>query len=114
MTPSLHIEANPEAPVACDMSTAADTPAERLAEYGRLFERSLLRRERRDGAVVFVFDAGAFTRVADLARREAACCPFLEYRIETLADRVIWTITDPAGADGANVVLDEFYALPER
>jgi hypothetical protein len=33
-------------PVACDMSGAPDTPAERLEEYRRLFDGFLLGRER--------------------------------------------------------------------
>jgi hypothetical protein len=114
MTISMHLAAALDAPIACDMSTASDTPAERLAEYRRLFERSLLRRERRDGAVVFVFRADSAPQVADLARREAECCPFLEYRLEPLGDQVIWTIADPEGRASASAILDEFYALPER
>lgn len=95
------------------MSTASDTPDERLTEYRRLFERSLLRRERRDGAVLFVLRANSAPQVADLARREAECCPFLEYRVEPLGDQVIWTVSDPVGRAGASAILDEFYALPE-
>ena len=72
MTTVLHLPATPDAPIACDMSTARDTPDERLAEYGALFERALLRRERRADAVVFWFrgDAGTREHVDDLARRE--------------------------------------------
>ena len=70
------------------MSTATDTPDERLAAYRRLFERALLRRERRDDGVVFAFRADAAEAVEDLARREAACCPFLDYRVETVGGEV--------------------------
>ena len=114
MTSELHIPADPEAPIACDMSAAADTPSQRMAEYGRLFECSLLRRERRDDTVVFAFRGDAGSQVADLARREAECCPFLGYRVETIGDEVIWTIADPVGREGASAVLDELYALPGR
>jgi len=105
-------------PVACDMSTAADTPAERLAEYGRLFRRALLRRERRGDRIVFAFRPEAATRAAvqDLARREAACCPFLDYRVETVGDELVWTITNPVAGDrraSADAVLDAFYASPK-
>jgi hypothetical protein len=94
MTNALHLRARAAAPVACDMSTADDTPDERLREYGRLFERALLRRERRSDAVVFNFRADDGTRQAvdGLARREAACCPFLDYRVETVGEEVVWTI----------------------
>ena len=112
----LHIRARADAPIACDMSTAADTPAERLADYRRLFERALLRRERHEDAVVFAFAADAREAVEDLARREAACCPFLDQRIETVGHEVIWTLAGPAGGDdraGADLVLGAFHALPD-
>ena len=41
MTNVLHLEAQPEAPIACDMSTARDTPEERLAEYHQREVKSL-------------------------------------------------------------------------
>ena len=89
MTDVLHLPARPGAPIACDMSTASDTPDERLSEYTRLFERALVRCERPDDAVVFTFraDPGLREQVEDLAGREAACCPFLDYRVETPATR---------------------------
>jgi hypothetical protein len=118
MTDLLHLAARPGAPIACDMRDARDTPDERLAEYGRLFERSLVRRERHAGSVVFAFSApGTRAQVEDLARREAACCPFLDYRVQTVGDEVRYTITNPvtgAGAADAAVTLDAFYALPDH
>jgi hypothetical protein len=100
MTNALHIEARPGAPIACDMSTATDTPDERLAEYQRLFEAALLRRERHADAMVLSFraDPGTREQIESLARREAACCPFLDYRVETLGDEVRWTMTRPPTA----------------
>ena len=117
MTTVLHIPARPGAPIACDMSTALDTPDERLAEYGRLFERALLRRERREESVLFWFRADGGTREAvdDLARREAACCPFLDHRVETVGDEVTWSITNPGDERASvDVTLDAFYALPDH
>jgi hypothetical protein len=101
------------------MSTAEDTPDERLRAYGQLFERALLRRERRADALVFVLRADPETRraVEDLARREAACCPFLDHRIETHADEVIWTISNPVRGDerpAVDATLDAFHALPDH
>ena len=46
MTTLLTIAANPEAPIACDFTTAGDTPEERLAEYGRVFDYALTQRVR--------------------------------------------------------------------
>jgi hypothetical protein len=113
MTSVLHLDARPGAPIACDMSAAEDTPEERLAAYAGLFERALVRRERRAGAVVLAFRAlsGTCGAVDDLARREAACCPFLDYRVETVGDEVIWTISGD-GRSGAEAVLAAFHALP--
>jgi hypothetical protein len=100
MTTVLHLQRRADAPVACDMSTAQDTPDERLAAYAQLFERALARRERMHNAVVFVLRATPGTRelVEDLARREAACCPFMDYRVETKGDEVIYTnpVSGPA------------------
>jgi hypothetical protein len=115
----LHLQAPSAAPIACDMSAADDTPDERLREYGRLFEGGLLRRERRADAVVFWFRADPGTRdaVDDLARREAACCAFLDYHVETVGDEVIWTTTNPIAGDGcasADVILDAFHDLPDH
>jgi hypothetical protein len=119
MTTDLHLPARADAPIACDMSTAADTPDQRLAEYSALFERALVRRERPEQAVVFAFRATPDTReqVEDLARREAACCPFLDYRVQTTDDEVIYTVTNPmTGMERADaeVTLDAFYALPDH
>jgi hypothetical protein len=111
MTNVLHLPARPGAPVACDMSGAIDTPQVRLREYAALFGRALVRRERRAGAVLFELQGDAHTRAAveDLARREAACCPFLGHRVEAAAGRVTWTISAPAGP--AEAVLDALHAL---
>jgi hypothetical protein len=98
MSDVLHLPHRPDAPIACDMSTATDTADERLAEYAELFERALARRTRGDHSVVFALRPapGVREQVDDLARREAACCPFLDYRVETIGDEVIFTVTDPA------------------
>jgi hypothetical protein len=117
MTDTLHLPATPGAPIACDMSTASDTPEERIAEYARLFERALLRRERRPDSVVFWLSGDTRAAVESLARREAACCPFAGYRVETAGDEVIYTITNPVTDErraDVDAMLDEFHALPDR
>jgi hypothetical protein len=119
MTTVLHIPARLDAPIACDLSTASDTPDERFADYARLFERALVRRERNDDGVVLAFSAEGGTQeaVEDLARREAACCPFFSYRIEAAGDELIWTVGNAlAGPDRAavDVMLDALYALPDH
>ncbi|WP_028065999.1 hypothetical protein [Solirubrobacter soli] len=119
MTDVLHIPARLDAPIACDLSTADDTAEERLADYHRQFERALVSRERREDGVVFTFRADGGTREAlhDLARREAACCPFLDYRVEAIGDEVIWTTSNHlTGSErgSVDVFLDALYALPEH
>jgi hypothetical protein len=114
MTSVLHLPARTDAPIACDMSTARDTPQARLAEYHELFERALRGRERHADSVVLRFDAAAREQVEDLASREHACCPFVDYRVETAGDEVLWTTTNPVAGDeraAADVMLDALYAL---
>ena len=119
MTNSLHLPARPDAPIVCDMSSAEDTPGERVREYGRLFEIALLRRERRADSVSFWFraDSGIRAGLEELARRESACCPFLDYRVETAGDQVIWTTTNTLTGDdraAIEVFLDALHALPDH
>jgi hypothetical protein len=103
------------APITCDMTSAPDTPEERIAEYRRLFAHALILRERTPDAVVFTFAAkpGVAEWVADLARRESACCPFLSYEVAVAAEGVVWRTSSQAGPD-AQAILDEFHGLPEQ
>ena len=67
--------------------------------------------------LTFRADPGMRERVDDLARREAACCPFVDYRVETVGDEVIWTTSNPlTGSEraGIDVFLDALYALPDH
>ncbi len=117
MTLLLHIPPRDGAPVACDMSTARDTPDERVREYAALFATALLRRERTADAVVLTFAPQARDQVLDLAQREGACCPFVDYRVEQAGEELVWTITNPqAGADqhAIDVMLDALLALPDH
>ena len=119
MSDLLHIPARLDAPVACDMRTAVDTPDERVREYARLFESALVDRERRSDSVVLAFRSDRHVRawVEEMVRREAACCPFVDYRVETVGDQVIWTTTNTVEGDqraGVDVILDAFHKLPEH
>src|SRR5680860_1070580 len=77
----LSILASPEAPIACDMTAAEDTLAQRLAEYRRLFDHALVQRESTESRTTFRLAdrPGVRDWVLDLVRREAACCRFLSY-----------------------------------
>jgi len=117
MTTVLHLPARTDAPIACDMSAARDTPDERLAEYRELFERALRGRERGADSVALRFEADAREQVEDLASREHACCPFVDYRVETAGDELIWTTTNPVVGEqraDVDVMLDALYALPDH
>lgn len=111
----LAINAKPGAPIACDMTGAPDTPQDRLAEYGRLFGTALVGRQRSGNATEFSFSSqdGVVEWIADLVRREAACCPFFSYRVTVEGDRIIWHTSSEAGSE-AQAMLDEFHALPEH
>jgi hypothetical protein len=100
--------------VACDMTSAPDTPQQRMAEYGRLFTQHLVGRERTAAGIRFRLrqDAGVEAWVRDLSAREKACCPFADFTIATVDGQVAWDIT-VIDDDTARAVLDEFYRLPE-
>jgi hypothetical protein len=109
MTKLLSIAPRPDALIACDMSSAPDTPSQRLAEYRRLFESALTGRESTPTATTFRFAAlpGVREWVCDLVNREAACCPFLSYEIDQEGDEIVWTTSGGLGASDMGI-LDEF------
>ncbi|MFC7493419.1 MULTISPECIES: hypothetical protein [unclassified Nocardioides] len=111
MTNLLSITATPDAPVACDMSSAEDSLSERMSEYRSLFDRALLGRDSTDSSTTFRLAArpGVRDRVLDLVRREAACCPFLSYEVDADDDQVVWTTSGLRASDLA--VLDEVLAV---
>jgi hypothetical protein len=113
MTQLLSIAARADAPIACDMRSAPDTLTQRLAEYRRLFQHALLGRESTATATTFRFAARLGVRdwVCDLAKREAACCPFLSYEIVEEDGEIVWTTTGLGASDIA--ILDEFLDEPE-
>ena len=105
-----------DTPVVCDMSSAPDTPEQRLDEYHRLFGQALISRERteRDGVRFRLrADDGIEAWVRDLAAREKACCAFFAFEITTTGDEVVWD-AEVIDDDTARAVLDEFYALTEN
>jgi hypothetical protein len=113
------IHATPDAPIACDMTTAPDTLEERFAEYGRLFAHALVSRDRTSDGLEYTFAAkpGVWEWIADLVAREAACCAFFSYEVERRDDRIVWRTradASPAALDAAQAIFDEFYAGPDR
>ncbi len=96
------------APIVCDFTDAPDTPEERLNEYGQLFGAGLISRERTTTGVTLTFAVRMASWVADLAAREAACCPFMSYRVTHDDETVRW---ETSGPTQAQPILDEYYEL---
>jgi len=95
------------------MTGATDTLAERLAEYRRLSEYALTSRASTATATTFRFAARPGVRewVCDLAKREAACCPFLSYEIDEQGGEIVWTTDGGIGASEM-AILAEFLDGP--
>lgn len=108
MTLIFQHEAPTHAPIVCDFTDAPDTPEERLNEYAQLFGAGLISRERTDTGVTLTFAARLASWVADLAAREAACCPFMSYRVTHDDETVRW---ETSGPTQAQPILDEYYEL---
>jgi hypothetical protein len=86
-----------------------------MAEYARLFDHALVARERKAAGLTWRFRgrAGVEAWVRDLADREAACCAFLTHTVSgPIDDEVTWHVATNGGPE-AEVILDEFYRLPE-
>lgn len=101
-------------PIVCDMTGAPDTPEERMAEYGRLFAQHLVERERTAEGIRFRLraDKGVEAWVRDLAARDKACCPFMDFTVATVGEEVHYDMT-VVDDDIARAILNEFYDLPE-
>jgi hypothetical protein len=101
-------------PIVCDMTNAPDTPAERIAEYGRLFRVALVGRERTGDGIRFRFRDrdGVEGWIRELARREQACCAFFSFVVSARGGEVWWdaTVVDD---DVARQILEEFFRLPD-
>jgi hypothetical protein len=97
-----------DAPRACSLSPAGQS--DRAAEFRALARRSLVERERDNGAVRLSFQADPDVRAAveDLARRERECCSFLDFGVQERDGRVTLAIAATAEDRPA---LDAFYEL---
>ena len=114
-TELLNAPEKPAAQIACDLTGAPDTADQRIAAYGRLFQHALVGRERTAEAVELRFAAkpGVAEWVTDLAKREAACCPFMSHHVTADGSQVTWRASSQAGP-AAQAALDELHDLPER
>jgi len=101
-------------PVACDMTGATDTLAERMDEYRRLFRQSLVGRSRTPDSITFRFLAapGVEDWVRDLARREKACCAFFDFTVGADGHEVRWEAR-VADDEAARQMLAGFYRLAD-
>ena len=107
-------QAGPDVPIVCDMTDAPDTPAERLAEYERLFVQALVGKERVGDGIRFRFrdEPGLEDWVRELAAKEKACCGFFTFDIAAHGDEV-WLDASVVDDDLARQILEEYYRLPE-
>lgn len=106
--------AHPEpVPVACDMTQAPDSVAERLQEYRRLLATAFLARERTHAGVRWRLRGGADIEAwaRDLAARENACCAFMTTTI-TVTDGEVWWDATTGDDPAARAVLELFHDLP--
>jgi hypothetical protein len=97
-------------PVVCDMTTATDTPEERLAEYQRLYAQALVGRSRTAAGIQLRLSADVEEWVRDLAAREKACCAFFAFEVNVVGDEVVWDVA-VADSEMARAVLEQFYEL---
>ncbi|MGI8451780.1 MAG: hypothetical protein ACR2MP_32255 [Streptosporangiaceae bacterium] len=99
-------------PVACSLGGTPGAFAERMAEYRRLFGQHLAGRSGTATAISFRFRAGPGVEewVRDLARREKACCAFLDFSVTADGPEVRWDVT-VADDEAARQVLAGFYRL---
>jgi hypothetical protein len=95
-----------EIPIACSLSPADQ--ATRGREFSALLDRGLLSREDTPRGIRLRFrrTPGLEQDVADLTRREKACCPFYDFHIEATSDQVILEVGAP---DDARPVLDRLF-----
>ena len=104
---------SPDEPVVCrPEGTDAAAVQRQLDRYRSVFAE-LQRTERFAGGFRWYFRRrdGLEAELSELARREHACCRFLELSVTRSASEVVWEAR--AGA-GAASVLEEFSQLPER
>ncbi|MFI7707465.1 hypothetical protein [Nonomuraea sp. NPDC049480] len=96
------------------MTTAPDTPQQRLDEYRSLFGQHLISREKTAQGIRFQLRAepGVEEQVRDLAAREKACCAFFAFDIRLDGGQVIWDCA-VSDNDAARALLEEYYLLPE-
>jgi hypothetical protein len=97
-----------ELPKSCSLSPAEG--AARAAEPRALARGALRSRERDEGSVLLRFNAdpGVADAVADVARRERECCPFLDLHVAEEPGSVTLSIS---AAREDRAALDAFYEL---
>ena len=93
-----HTRADRALGVACSLS---DTERrERLEDWRRLRDRSLIQPIRGGVRLVFQPDHSMFA-VADLAQREAECCPFYDFTLSVIGEERTLDITAGPGREAA-------------
>jgi hypothetical protein len=85
--------------LACSLSP--DEQAERGRELHELARRALAARDREQSAVMLTYRAAPEVEGAlrDLIRREAECCPFLDFEMVPGERELSLRVSGPAGAE---------------
>jgi MerR family copper efflux transcriptional regulator len=85
-------------PLACSLS-AGDQAGRRL-EFGAILDRGLLARERTARGIRLRFRAspGLQQDLVELTNREKECCPFFDFRIESLEGEIVLEVGAPPEA----------------
>lgn len=92
---------------ACTLGTSDLT--DRIARIRELAARSLLRSQREPLILRLTYAPDALAEVTDLVEKEADCCGFFTFDIQTDDDAVHLTITAPrAAAEAADELFSHF------
>lgn len=97
----------PEPRIACSLRPAE--LSDRRAAWERLTERALLERRPIPAGVQVVFAAleGVEGELHELARLEARCCSFADWKVEPRDEEVVLEVTAPAEAvDAVRALFD--------
>jgi hypothetical protein len=102
------VPCSPDPEIACSLD--AGTARSQLDEWATLLGPVVVSSERRDPTTLRILldDASELGRIAELSRREVACCPFFHFAIEIESTGAALTVSVPLDAVP---ILDAFAAL---
>jgi hypothetical protein len=92
---------------------SAEDRAGRDGEFATILQRGLVAREDTLTGIRLRFrrSSGLEEDLADLTRKEKACCPFFDFRIEATGDEVLLEVDAPPDA---RPIVEQLFALERR